>query len=140
MEDFDIDNILIDEKSDKIILIYAISYKTLIEAKPLRIRFDKINGFIRIYDGTRYQVLFRSEKYDVIYNRIRYLVSLEGSITNVFSQYYAKIKVDYYDSLPVEKKLILHVIILIKSVLNKDKNHYYYNIFFKKCSHQLAKK
>ena len=140
MEDFDIDNILIDEKSDKIILIYAISYKTLIEAKPLRIRFDKINGFIRIYDGTRYQVLFRSEKYDVIYSRIRYLVSLEGSITNVFSQYYAKIKVDYYDSLPVEKKLIFHVIILIKSVLNKDKNHYYYNIFFKKCSHQLAKK
>ena len=54
LEDFDIDNILIDEKSDKIILIYAISYKTLIEAKPLRIRFDKINGFIRIYDGTRY--------------------------------------------------------------------------------------
>ena len=54
MEDFDIDNILIDEKSDKIILIYAISYKTLIEAKPLRIRFNKINGFIRIYDGTRY--------------------------------------------------------------------------------------
>ena len=52
VEDFDIDNILIDKKSHENILIYDISYKTLIGSKPLRIRFDKIDGFIRIYDGT----------------------------------------------------------------------------------------
>ena len=39
------------------ILIYNISYK------PLRIRLDKIDGFIKIYDGTRYLVLFGAEKY-----------------------------------------------------------------------------
>ena len=33
-----------------------------------------------------------------------------------------------------------NVIILVKSVLNKDQNHYYYNIFSEKCSYQLAKK
>ena len=49
-EDFDLDNILIDEKSYKNILIYSISYKTLIGAKPLHIRFDKIDGLIRVYD------------------------------------------------------------------------------------------
>ena len=38
----------------KNVLIYNISYKTLIDQKPLHIRFDKINRFIRIYDGTRY--------------------------------------------------------------------------------------
>ena len=43
LEDFDIDNILIDEKLHENILIYGISYKTLIEAKLLRIRFDKID-------------------------------------------------------------------------------------------------
>ena len=43
-----------NEKSNKNILIYDISYKTLIGAKPLRIRFDKINGFIRVDDGIRY--------------------------------------------------------------------------------------
>ena len=52
------DNILIDEKSQENILIYNISHKTLIGPKPLRIRFDKVNGFIRIYDGTMYLVLF----------------------------------------------------------------------------------
>ena len=86
---------------------------------------DKIDGFIRIHDGTRYLVLLGSEKYDAIYNRIRYLISLKSSIT-CFSQYYAKIKVDSYNSFPIEKTLTLHVITLIKSVLNKNKNHYYY--------------
>ena len=47
-------DILRDKKSHENILIYDISYKTLIGPKPLRIRFDKINGFIIIYDGTRY--------------------------------------------------------------------------------------
>ena len=43
-EDFDFDNILIDEKSHANILIYEISYKTLIGRKPLHIRYDKIDG------------------------------------------------------------------------------------------------
>ena len=34
IEDFDIDNILIDEKSYKNILVYNISYKSLIDSKP----------------------------------------------------------------------------------------------------------
>ena len=62
LEDCDIDNILIDEKSRENILIYDISFKTLIGPKPLRVRFDKIDAFIRLYDGTRYFVLFVFEK------------------------------------------------------------------------------
>ena len=73
-----------DEKSQKDILIFDILYENLIGAKPLRIRFDKIDGFIRIYDGTRYLRLFGSEKFDAIYNRIGYLASLKNSITYVF--------------------------------------------------------
>ena len=34
LEDFDIDNILVDEKSHETILIYDISHKTLIGTKP----------------------------------------------------------------------------------------------------------
>ena len=115
-------------------------YKTLIGPIPLRIRFNKEDGFIRICDGTRYLKFFGSEKYDAISNRIRYLVSLKNSLIYVFSHNYAKIKVDSYDLLPTEKPLTLHnIIILIKSVLNKDQNHYYYNIFLKQCLCQLAK-
>ena len=83
-EDFNSDNILIDEKSQENILIYDISYKTLIREKLLRIRFSKIDGLIRIYDGNRYLTLLGSEKYDAIYNRIRYLISLKSGITYIF--------------------------------------------------------
>ena len=38
----------------KNILIYDISYRTLIRAKHLRIRFVKIDGFVRTYYETRY--------------------------------------------------------------------------------------
>ena len=99
LEDFDIDDILIDEKSSKNILICNIFHKTLIEAELLPIRFDRIDGFIRIYDGNRYLTLFGSEKYDVIYNRFRCLLSNWHHI--FFSHYYAKIKVDFYDSLTI---------------------------------------
>ena len=85
--------------------------------------------------------MYGSEKYEAIYNRIRYLISLKSGITYIFSHYFAKIKVDSYNSLPIEKLLTWHnVIIHIKSVLNKDKNHYFYKIFLEKCSYQLAKK
>ena len=48
----------------------------MIGVKPLRIRFDKVDGFITIYDGTSSWlklVAFDPEKYGAIYNRIRYL-------------------------------------------------------------------
>ena len=52
-EDFDLNNILIDEKSCENILVYSISYTALIDDKPLCIKFDKVDGY-RI----RYLVLF----------------------------------------------------------------------------------
>ena len=39
----------------------------MIYAKHFCVGFDKIDGFIGAYDGSRYLVLFRSEKYDSIY-------------------------------------------------------------------------
>ena len=65
IEDFDLNNVLIDENSYENILVYNISYKSLIDSKPWRIRFDKLDGFIRVYDRTKYLVLFRNEKINV---------------------------------------------------------------------------
>ena len=55
---FNINDILIDKKSDENILIYNMSYRTLIDSKPLQIRFLKLHGIIRIYDGIRHLTLF----------------------------------------------------------------------------------
>ena len=97
----------------------------MIDAKPLCIRFDKIDRFIRVYDGTRYLVLFGSEKYDFIYSRIRYLIGVKSGIAYVISNKYSKMKVNLYNSLPLEKTMTFHnIITLIKSAFNKDKNSY----------------
>ena len=74
--------------------------------------------------------MFGDEKYGFIYNKIRYLMGVKSGITYVISHNYAKINIDSYDSLPVEKTLTLHnVVMLVKSVFNKDKNNCYYKIF-----------
>ena len=65
----------------ELFLNYNISFKTLIGAKPLRIKLNKENSFIRVYDGTRYWILFRPEKYDAIFNRIIYLIGVKSGIT-----------------------------------------------------------
>ena len=80
IEDFNLDNILIDEKSFENILLFNISQKTLIDVKPLRIRFDKIDEFIRVYDGARYLTLFGSEKYDFMYKRIKHVIEVKNDV------------------------------------------------------------
>ena len=65
-------------------MIYDISCKPLIGTKYLRISFDKIDGCCRVYDATRYLVLFALEKYGTIYNWLRYLTSQTGGILGFF--------------------------------------------------------
>ena len=84
-------------------LIYDSSNKILIGSKLLRIRFDKIDGFIRIYDFFRiYLVLLGPVEYDAIYNTIRLLLSIKVA-SQLFFNYYPKIKVDFCDSLSIKK-------------------------------------
>ena len=45
IENFNVDNFLIEEKSYENTLVYNISYKNVI-TKPLRIRCDKIDGML----------------------------------------------------------------------------------------------
>ena len=62
IEDFDFNNILLDEKSYGNTLIYNVSNKTSIVVKPLGTMSAKVDGFIRDYNGTKYLALFRSGK------------------------------------------------------------------------------
>ena len=41
---------------------------------PLRFTLDELDGFIQVYDGIKYLVLFRGGFYDRIYDRIKYLL------------------------------------------------------------------
>ena len=84
-------------------MICDVLNKSLIGAKPLRIMFEKVYGFIRDCNGTKYSVLFASEKYDTIFDRIRYL-RIKKQYYIFFADNYAKVKIDSDDDLPLEKK------------------------------------
>ena len=75
---------------------------TFMGVKPLRIRFDKIDGFIKIYDGTRHFVLFGPERYNAIYDKIRYLISEKGSIRYSIYHNFVRTRTD---SLPKKKDI-----------------------------------
>ena len=50
-------------------------------SRPLRFKFDKIDGFIKIYDGIRYLELFGYWKCDEIFGNIKYGISEDSGIT-----------------------------------------------------------
>ena len=99
--------ILLDEKlykeKYKNILIYGISYKTPASAKPLRIRYDEIYGFIKIHDKFRYFVLLDYSYCDKICDKIKYLIREKSGITDSVNHNFTRIRIDSYDSLPIGK-------------------------------------
>ena len=80
IKDFDFDNIFFNENT--IIRKYFGSYKTLNAAKPLQIRFVKVDGFTKTFVRTKNSVLFGLEECDAIYNRIRYLINKKVVLYN----------------------------------------------------------
>ena len=80
----------------------------------------------------RYLVLFGYSYCDKTCDKVNILkvneVVLQSSNRN-----FERITIDSYDSLPIEKILTFHnVIVHITSVVNENKNEYYYNIFLEK--------
>ena len=84
----------------------------------------KKHRFIKIYDGIRYLVLFCSEKYNAIYDRINYLISKKNGITNSVNHNFARIKIDSCNSLPMEKTLTFHNVIILIKVAETDMRYF----------------
>ena len=106
------------------------------DAKPLSIRFDKIDRTAKIYNGIRYLKLSNSynkvyhKTYNATFDKINYLIKEKFDITDSINHNFARIRIGSYNCLPIEKVLTFHnIILLIKSVLNENKNNYYYNVF-----------
>ena len=71
-------------------------------SKQFRIRFYKIDRFIKIYDGIKYLVLLNCTWLDEIYDRIWYVISDISGITDSINHNFAKIRIDSCNFLPNE--------------------------------------
>ena len=100
------------------------------EAKPLRIRFDKVDRLIKIYNGIRY--LEVSYSYDInyrIYNAIFDIIISQKVVLQIALIIILEESELIYIILYLQKKKTFqNVIILIKSAANKDENNDYYGI------------
>ena len=107
----------------------------------MRIRFDQIDGFIISLDGKiKHLVLLDYGLIDRIWDKIKYPRNKKTGITNNVNYSFGKIKIDLYNSLHIKKRLIFYnFIILIKSVVNKNENKYYYDMFLEKSFYKYNK-
>ena len=98
----------------------------------------KKDRFIRIHgDEFTNLLLFDYGLFDKICDKIKYLINEKSGIADSITHNFGAIKIDSYNSLPIEKILTFHnLIILIKSVVIKDKYNYCYNIFLEKGSYK----
>ena len=85
----------------------------------------------------RYLLLFDNALCEEICDTIKYLISDKSGITDSINHNFWTIRTGSYNSLPIEKILTFeNVIILIKSVVNRNKNNYNYNTFLEKDLHK----
>ena len=82
-------------------LIEDVSYKSLYGTKPFRIIFDKVHGYVRKYDETKYLALFHSdEKYERILIELDILFMLKINMSDAYSHKYMKTKIESNNYLP----------------------------------------
>ena len=75
--------------------------------------FDKIDEFMKIYDGIRYLVLFGHSWYDKICDKIKCLKSEKSGITASINHNFARKRIDSYNYLAIEKILTFHNVIIL---------------------------
>ena len=73
------------------LFFWIVSSPSKFGAQPSPVRYDKIDGFIKTYNGTRYLVLFDTGWFDKICDRAEYLISEINVTTDSINHAFAKI-------------------------------------------------
>ena len=91
-------NISLDKKSYENTSVSKKLYKTPASAKPLPVRFSKIDGFIISFDGEiKHLVLLDYKFLNKICDKIKFLISKKSDITNSINYNFGQIRIDSID-------------------------------------------
>ena len=118
IENFDPNNIKIDEKSYKNILVHYIGYVTIKEyvkiygVNPLHLIFRYVNGYFEEINGNKYLTVAptneskeKFKKYERLWIKIRDLIISITNNSNDYDERYMKIKFNSDDELPLNKMI-----------------------------------
>ena len=125
---FDLNNIKVDEKSYKNILIYCIGYVTIKDSKyvkinsvnPLYLIFGKANGYFEEINKNKYLTLVRTneskeiiKKYEELWSKIRDLIRSVTKNSDDYNEKCMKIKFNSDDEFSLNKTIEIPIIIII---------------------------
>ena len=152
IEHFDPNNIKINEKSYKNILIYYIGYVTIKEyvtiysINPLYLIFRYVNGYFEEINGNRYSSLVptneskeKIKKYEELWIKIRDLIRsiTKNSDDYDYDEKYIKIKFDSDDQLPLNKTVEIPIMTIVVRTIFLENNKYYLQVFLDVCLYKI---
>ena len=148
IKNFDQNNIKIDEKSYKDILIYYIGYVTIKDLKyekiysvnPLYLIFRKVNGYFEEINKNRYLILVptnenkeKIKKYEELWSKIRDLIRSVTKNLDDFDEKCMKIKFNSDDKLHLNKMIEIPSMVVVSRAVFHYNNKYYPQVFVDEC-------
>ena len=149
IKDCDPDNIKIDEKLYKNILIYYIGYVTIkkdleiYSVNPLYLIFGSVNGHVEEVNRNKYLMLFptneskeKTKKYD---NGLKFrdLIRLITKSVDDYDEKYMQIKFDSDDNLPLNKTIEIPMKTIVVRAVFQENNKYYPQVFLDECLYKV---
>ena len=150
IESFDWDNIKIDEKSYRTILIYYIGYVTIKEyvkiysLNPLYLNFRYANGCFEEINGNNYLALIPTnesqeniKKYEELWIKIKALIRSITKNSDDYDKKYIKIKFGLDDELPLNKTTEIPTKAIFVRAIFVENNKYYPQVFLDQCMYKI---
>ena len=146
IKNFHPNNIKIEEKSCKNILIYYIRYVTIKDSKYVKINsvnllyliFNKVNEYFEEINGNKYLTLVptnenKEKKYEELWSKIRDLIRSITKNSDDYDEKYMKIKFNSDDELPLNKMIEIPSMIIVVRAVFHENNKYYPQVFLDEC-------
>ena len=138
IKDFDPNNIKIDKKSYKNILIYYTGYETIkndlhiYSVNPSYLILGKVNRYFVKINGNKYLTLIptneskeKIKKYEELWIKIRDLIRSITKNLDDYDEKYMKIKFDSDDNLPLNKTIEIPIeTIVFRAVFHEISTYY----------------
>ena len=148
IKNIDPNNIKIDEKSYRKILIYYNGYVTIKNLKyvkinsvnPLYLIFNKVNAYFEEANGNNYLTLVptnesdkKIKNYKELWIKIRDLFRSVTKNSDDYDENYLKIKFNLDNELPLNKMIEIPTMAIVVGAVFHENNKYYPHVFLDEC-------
>ena len=147
IKDFHSNLLKIDKKPYKDIDIYYIGYITIKKfgdcenihsVNPLYLIIHSATGYFNEKNGENYLILSMTEKYEEVFSRILSKIkTINGGKELFYEKNYAKIEINTYDDLPLNKSLKFPTLVITIRCVFQEGKKLYPQVYLDECLYEL---